>query len=135
MSITIASTKENWEVYSSAVHKVDRNNVANDFVKVIPRCEDCARDFMEEFSRVADEHPEEGNFRPVIIGEIIGADIVNSIVCQVRGCFEANGNHTLTDTQMADISARVSQDYGLPLAAFAFEKYQQELIAEAVAGN
>ena len=102
----INNTKENWELYANAIRNTDAHNRATNTKPLVPRVEDCTKDFVREVERVA-KASKEGNYTPAII--------------------------EITNTDIADIGAVIASDYTIAAANLAYQKYEQKLIENQIA--
>lgn len=125
----INNTKENWELYANAIRNTDAHNRATNTKPLVPRVEDCTKDFVRDVERVA-KASKEGNYTPAIIAQIMAHDITKLIV---ETTLSIISKRKITNTDIADIGAVIASDYTIAAANLAYQKYEQKLIENQIA--
>ena len=121
----INNCKSNWEMYAKSVHKFERKSQQNGTDGIVKRVDKTTNDLLREVERVVTTSPSEGNFTPLIIGNIMAYDLTSFVIDTTLAIIKSRN---LTSTDVADIAANVAHDYTISLANLAYQKVAAKLI-------
>ena len=126
----INNSKTNWEMFRNAVHKTDTKAMNQGRDRVVTRIKNITDDLLREVERVVTAEPSEGNFTPLIIGNIMAYELTKLIVDTTLATIS---KRQLTNTDIADMAAQVASDYTIALANLAYINVEKKLIDKQLA--
>lgn len=121
----INNCKSNWEMYAKSVYKFERKSQQAGVDGVVKRVDKTTNDLLREVERVVTTSSSEGNFTPLIIGNIMAYDLTRFVIDTTMAIIKSRN---LTSTDVADIAANVAHDYTISLASLAYQKVEAKLI-------
>lgn len=123
----INNSKSNWEMYSNAARYAETQLKKAGKEGVVKRVESTTNEVLREVERVVTGSPSEGNFTPLIIGNMMATDIVKLVVDTVMSITK---KRPLENKDIADISSVVAADYTIALANLAYQKVEPKVLAK-----
>ena len=123
----INNSKSNWEMYSNAARYAETQLKKAGKEGVVKRVESTTNEVLREVERVVTGSPSEGNFTPLVIGNMMATDIVKLVVDTVMSITK---KRPLENKDIADISAVVASDYTIALANLAYQKVEPKVLAK-----
>lgn len=126
----INNSKSNWEMYSNAARYAETQLKKAGKEGVVKRVESTTNEVLREVERVVNGSPSEGNFTPLVIGNMMATDIVKLVVDTVMSITK---KRPLENNDIADISSVVAADYTIALASLAYQKVEAKMIETQLA--
>ena len=126
----INNSKSNWEMYSNAARYAETQLKKAGKEGVVKRVESTTNEVLREVERVVTGSPSEGNFTPLVIGNMMATDIVKLVVDTVMSITK---KRPLENKDIADISSVVAADYTIALADLAYQKVEAKMIETQLA--
>jgi len=123
----INNSKSNWEMYSNAARYAETQLKNAGKEGVVKRIESTTNEVLREVERVVTGSPSEGNFTPLVIGNMMATDIVKLVVDTVMSI---TNKRPLENNDIADISSVVAADYTIALANLAYQKVEPRVLAK-----
>ena len=123
----INNSKSNWEMYSTAARYAETQLKKAGKEGVVKRVESTTNEVLREVERVVTGSPSEGNFTPLVIGNMMATDIVKLVVDTVMSITK---KRPLENKDIADISSVVAADYTIALANLAYQKVEPKVLAK-----
>jgi len=123
----INNSKSNWEMYSNAARYAETQLKNAGKEGVVKRIESTTNEVLREVERVVTGSPSEGNFTPLVIGNMMATDIVKLVVDTVMSI---TNKRPLENNDIADISSEVAADYTIALANLAYQKVEPRVLAK-----
>jgi len=123
----INNSKSNWEMYSNAARHAENQLKTAGKEGVVKRIESTTNEVLREVERVVTGSPSEGNFTPLVIGNMMATDLVKLVVDTVMSITQ---KRPLDNNDIADISAVVASDYTIALASLAYQKVESKMLAK-----
>lgn len=123
----INNSKSNWEMYSNAARYAETQLKKAGKEGVVKRIESSTNEVLREVERVVTGSPSEGNFTPLVIGNMMATDIVKLVVDTVMSI---TNKRPLENNDIADISSVVAADYTIALANLAYQKVEPSVLAK-----
>lgn len=126
----INNSKSNWEMYSNAARYAETQLKKAGKEGVVKRVESTTNEVLREVERVVTGSPSEGNFTPLVIGNMMATDIVKLVVDTVMSITK---KRPLENKDIADMSSVVAADYTIALANLAYQKVEAKMIETQLA--
>lgn len=123
----INNSKSNWEMYSNAARYAETQLKKAGKEGVVKRVESTTNEVLREVERVVTGSPSEGNFTPLVIGNMMATDIVKLVVDTVMSITK---KRPLENKDIADMSSVVAADYTIALANLAYQKVEPKVLAK-----
>jgi hypothetical protein len=123
----INNSKSNWEMYSNAARYAETQLKKAGKEGVVKRIESTTNEVLREVERVVTGSPSEGNFTPLVIGNMMATDIVKLVVDTVMSITK---KRPLENNDIADISSVIAADYTIALANLAYQKVEPRVLAK-----
>lgn len=126
----INNSKTNWEMFRNAVHKTDMKAMKLGRDSIVKRIKSTTDDLLREVERVVNAEPSEGNFTPLIIGNIMAYELTKLVVDTTLATLI---KRQITNSDIADMAAQVASDYTIALANLAYINVEKKLIDKQLA--
>ena len=125
----INNSQKNWDMFRNAVHHADAIARKNGKPSVVTRTETTTADLLREVERVVKAEPSEGNFTPLILGNLMAYELTRIVVDTTLAIVQ---KRQLNNSDIADIAATVASDYTISLANLAYQKVEAKMIEHQI---